>query len=476
MTTLSSISRFLSSSIRLKNHKLSISHFSTASSAETVYNHLQKNGGNIEKTLASMRLNLDSKCVSQVLHRCYPTQSQMGLRFFIWAGVHSSYRHSYFMFSKACELYRIRQNPSVIFDVLEAYSVEGCSVNMKMFKVVFNMCKEAKLADEALRVLRKMPEFGLRGDNVVYNVVIRLFCDKGDLDMAESLVKEMSMVELYPDLITYMVMIKGLCNVGRLDDACGLFKFMKENGCLPNVVVYSALLDGFCRFGDMERALKLLEEMEKEGGDCSPNVVTYTSVIQYLCDKGQSVEALLVLDRMEARGCLPTRVTVSSLITGFVKEDQVEQAYKLVDRVVESGSVTKTDCYSSLVVALERVRKPEEAEKVFRTMLDSGVKPNSLVSTIMLKKRCLEGRMVDAYCLFDELEKMECLSSIDSDTYSILLVGLCQQRHLMEAAKLARVMLSKGIKLKAPYVDIIAEVLMKSGDEELLEQLTRNGR
>ncbi|XP_004300367.1 PREDICTED: pentatricopeptide repeat-containing protein At5g47360-like isoform 2 [Fragaria vesca subsp. vesca] len=421
-----------------------------------------------------MRLNLDAKCVSQVLQRCYPTQSQLGLRFFIWAGVHSSYRHSYFMFSKACDLYKIREYPSLIFDVLEAYSAEGCSVSVKMFKVLFNVCKEAKLADEALRVLRKMPEFGLRGDNVVYNVVIRQFCEKGDMDMAESLVKEMSEVELYPDLITYMVMIKGFCNVGRLDDACGLFMFMKENGCVPNVVVYSALLDGFCRFGDMERALTLLEEMEKEGGDCGPNVVTYTTVIQCLCNKHRSVEALLVLDRMEARGCLPNRVTVSTLITGLVKEDQVEHAYKLVDRVVKSGSVTKTDCYSTFVVSLERVGRPEEAEKVLRMMLNSGVKPNSLVCTIMLKKCCLEGRMVDAYCLFGELEKMECLSSIESDTYSILLLGLCQQRHLVEAAELARVMLSKGIKLKGPYVDIISEVLVKSGDEELVKQLTRN--
>ncbi|KAL6183455.1 hypothetical protein ACLB2K_044866 [Fragaria x ananassa] len=426
MTTLSSISRFLSSSIRLQNHNLSISRFSTATSAETVLNHLHRNGGKIEKTLDSMRLNLDAKCVSQVLQRCYPTQSQLGLRFFIWAGVHSSYRHSCFMFSKACDLYKIRENPSLIFDVLEAYSTEGCSVSVKMFKVLFNVCKEAKLADEALRVLRKMPEFGLRGDNVVYNVVIRLFCEKGDLDMAESLVKEMSEVELYPDLITYMVMIKGFCNVGRLDDACGLFKFMKENGCVPNVVVYSALLDGFCRFGDMERALTLLEEMEKEGGDCGPNVVTYTTVIQCLCNKHRSVEALLVLDRMEACGCLPNRVTVSTLITGLVKEDQVEQAYKLVDRVVKSGSVTKTDCYSTFVVSLERVGRPEEAEKVLRMMLNSGVKPNSL------------------------------------------------QRHLVEAAELARVMLSKGIKLKGPYVDIISEVLVKSGDEELVKQLTRN--
>ncbi|KAM1385769.1 hypothetical protein ACFX2I_032037 [Malus domestica] len=477
MMNLSSIHRFFSSSVGLKNHKLSILNFSTASAAaETVYNHLQKNGGNVEEILASVQVKLDSKYVSQVLQRCYGSRSQMGLRFFIWAGLQSTYRHSYFMYSKACELCEIRIKPSVIFDVLEAYRIEGCSVNLKTFKVVFNLCKEAKLADEALRVLRKMPEFGLRPDTTVYNVVIRLFCDNGDMDMAESLVKEMRLVDLYPDLITYMVLIKGFCNVGRLDNACGLFKVMKEHGCLPNAVVYSALLDGFCRCDNMERALELLKEMEKEGGDCSPNVVTYTSVIQKLCDKGRSTNALVILDRMEACGCAPSRVTVSSLIKGLCVEDRVEEACKLIDRVVAGRSVTYSDCYSSLVVSLARGGKSEEAEKVFRMMVDGRVKPNSLASSIILKKLCLEGQVVEALCLFDELEKMQCLSSIDSDVYSILLVGLCQQKHLVEAAKLARAMLNKGIKLKAPYVDTIAEILKKSGDEELIKNLTRIAR
>ncbi|KAH0987514.1 hypothetical protein GBA52_014691 [Prunus armeniaca] len=211
----------------------------------------------------------------------------------------------------------------------------------------------------------------------------------------------------------------------------------------------------------MERALELLTEMEKEGGDCSPNVVTYTSVIQKLCDKGRSKEALVILDRMEACGCAPSRITVSSLIKSFCVEDQVEEAYKLIDRVVAGRSVMYIVIAIALLLCLW--------QEVLRIMLDSGVKPNSLVCSITLKKICLEGRVIDGFCLFHEIEKMECLSSIDSDTYAILLVGLCEQRHLVEAAKLARLVLKKGIKLKAPYVDSIAEILKKSGDEELEE-------
>ncbi|KAK9274464.1 hypothetical protein L1049_021711 [Liquidambar formosana] len=270
---LSSISRFLSLSIRRKDHKFSTLLFTTVSSAENYYTHLQKNGGNIEKTLATVRAKLDSSCVNDVLHRCSINQSLLGLRFFMWTGLQSDYRHSPYMYSTACKLFKINRNPRAIINVIEAYRIEGCLVNVKTFKVVLNLCREAKLADEAFWVLRKMPEFNCRADIMVYNVVIRLFCEKGDMDMADNLNKEMGLIDLYPDMVTYVMMIKGFCNVGRLEDGCGLFKVIRLHGCSPNAVAYSTLLDGVCRFGDLERALEFLGEKEREGGVCSPNFI-----------------------------------------------------------------------------------------------------------------------------------------------------------------------------------------------------------
>ncbi|KAH7514210.1 hypothetical protein FEM48_Zijuj11G0064700 [Ziziphus jujuba var. spinosa] len=474
---LCSISRFLSSSIRLENPKFVTFHFTTASSADKVFNHLKKNnGGNMEKTLAPFSALLDAKSVSNVLERCYPGQSQMGLRFFIWAGRQSNYRHSSYMYTKVCKLFRIHQNPQLLFNVIDAYRAESCLVSLKTFKVVLNLYKEAKLADEALRVLRKMPDFGLRADTTMYNVVIRLFCQKGDMDMAESLMREMGSMDLCPDMITFVEMVKGFCNACRLEDACGLFNVMKEQGCLPNAVLYSVLLDGVCRCGNMEKALELLGEMEKEGGNCSPNVVTYTSLIQRFCEKGRLLEALKVLDRMEGFGCAPNRITVSSLIKCFCAEDRVEEIYELIERVVRGGNVSPGECYSSLVVSLKTNQKPHEAEKVFRKMLDSGMRPDGLACSIMIKELCLEGRMLDGYHLCDEIESMGCLSSIDSDIYSILLVGLCRQKHSLEAVKLARVMLKKGIRPQAPYIDSIVKIIKNSEDEELVNNLTIIGR
>ncbi|MBA0851867.1 hypothetical protein Goshw_027873, partial [Gossypium schwendimanii] len=268
-----------------------------------------------------------------------------------------------------------------------------------------------------------MPEFNLRPDTTAYNVVIRLLCEKGDMDMAHKLMKEIGLIDLYPDMMTYFAMIKGFCNAGRLEEACELFQALKGKGFSPNAVTYSVLLEGICKYRSTEKALELLGEMEKAGGNCSPN-------------------------------CVPNRITVITLITGLCTEGHVEEAYKLIDRVAGRG-VSNSDCYSSLVLALIRINRLNEAEKLFRKMLVSGAKPSGIACSTMIREICHEGRVLDGFCLYNEIERMQYISSIDTDIYSILLVGLCRQSHSVEAVKLARLMLRRRIRLEAPYVDEI---------------------
>ncbi|WJX49209.1 hypothetical protein P8452_35673 [Trifolium repens] len=442
-----------------------------ASIVDTLYTHLHNNNGiTIENFLSKTKPKLDSRCVIQVLTKFCPTHSQLGFRFFIWAGFQSGYRHSGYMYRKACNLLQIDKNPEIICDLIKSYEVEGCVVNVNMFREVLKLCKEAQLVDLSLWVLRKMEDFNLQPDTVMYNVVIKLFCKKGDVEMAEKLVNEMSMNGLCPDLITYMTMIEGLCNVGRLEDAYSMLKVMKGHGCSPNSVVLSSILDGLCRSGSMERALELLDEMEK-GGDCCPNVVTYTSLIQGFCKRGQWTEAMSILDRMRAFGCFANHVTVFTLIESLCTEDRVEEAYKLVDKFVVEHCVSRGDCYSSLVISLIRIKKLEEAEKLFKEMLAAEIKPDTLASSLLLKEFCVKDRVLDGFYLLDTIENMGFLSSIDTEIYSILLIGLCRENHLTEATKLAKIMLRKSVPLRPPYKESAIDILRKYGEKDLVNQL-----
>ncbi|XP_010248190.1 PREDICTED: pentatricopeptide repeat-containing protein At5g47360 [Nelumbo nucifera] len=467
-----SICRCLLISYHLKNPRFLVAQarpFASSLAAENYWNLLQSNtpGLNLERSLVKIRAKLDSSCVEDVLRRCSVDHPTLGLRFFVWAGLQSDYRHSSFMYRKACELFEIHGRSQSLYDVLECYRKEGSFVSVKLFKVILNLCREANIAEEALRVLRKMGEFNCRPDTACYNIVIRLFCEKCDMDVAMELMNEMAFVDIYPDMVTYVEMIKGFCSAQRVEDACGLFRVMRGHGCFPNVVAYSALLDGICKIGNLERTFELLEEMEKVGGDCLPNVVTYTSVIQSFCQNGRSIEAMGVIDRMKTHGCYPNRITLSILVTGLCKGGHIEEAYKLIDKIIAEGGVSCDTGYSSLVVSLLRIKNIVEAEKVFRRMLASGLKPDGLACNSLMKELCLLGRSLDCFGFHQEMEKKDYLSPLDSDTYSILLMGLCREGHLVEATELVGAMVEKKVQLKGPYIGDIVELLKKSGQREL---------
>ncbi|TYI36592.1 hypothetical protein ES332_A03G152300v1 [Gossypium tomentosum] len=158
---------------------------------------------------------------------------------------------------------------------------------------------------------------------------------------------------------------------------------------------------------------------------------------------------------MEACSCVPNCIIIITLIKGLCVERHVKEACKLIDKVTGRG-VSNSDCYSSLVLALIRINKLDEAEKLFRKMLVSGAKPSAIACSTMIREICGEGRVLDGFCLYNEIERMQYFSSIDTEIYSILLVGLCQQSHSVEAAKLAG-LLRKRIHLEAPYDEIIME-------------------
>ncbi|KAK7405532.1 hypothetical protein VNO78_06918 [Psophocarpus tetragonolobus] len=439
---------------------------------DTLCTLLHQSNGSVEKSLSKVKPKLDSQCVFQVLNTCHPKNPQLGLRFFVWAGFQSGYRHSTYTFRKACNLLGILHNPEIIRHVVESYEAEECLVSVNMFRELLKLCKEAQLADMALWLLRKMEQsFNLCADTVMYNVVIRLCCKKGHIETVEKLIKEMTLKGLCPDLITYMAIVEGFCNVGRCEDAYSVLKVMRVHGCMPNLVIFSAVLDGFCRSGSMERALVLLDEMEKSG-DCSPNIVTYTSVIQSFCKRGQWREALGILDRMKAFGCYANHVTVFTLVESLCAKGHVEEAYGLINKFVVEHGVSYGDFYSSVVISLIRIKKLEEAEKLFKEMLAGDVRLDTLACSLLLKEICMKDRVLDGFYLLEAIENKGCLSSIESDIYSILLFGLCQRNHLKEATKLAKIMLKKSVLLQPPYKVGAIDILIKSGEKDLVNQLT----
>ncbi|KAL3619821.1 hypothetical protein CASFOL_034733 [Castilleja foliolosa] len=448
--------------------------FSTHSSmaAEKFLTLLEKNQTPVEKTLDTFKAKLNHDCITQVLEKCAIDKPQLGVRFFIWAALHPTHRHTPHMYAKACKLLDIEQNPRIIVDVIDKYRAEGSIVSIKMFKVVLNLCKAAKDVNLALRVLKKMKEFNVRPDTVSYNVVIRLLVENFRLDEAMGLMREMGLIDLYPDMVTYVSIIKGFCDAGKLEDALGLVKVMKGHGCVPNTVVYSTLLDGICRNGNLELASEFLSGMEKENGVCKPNIITYTTMIKGFIEKGKLTEALGVLNQMDDFGIKPNKVTFVAILDGLCRHGRVEEACGVIDKF-SAGGTRDDELYSLFVVSLMRAGKDKASEKMFRMMMERGMRPSGLALNDIIKRVVSEGRVMDGFLLFGEVEKSGNLVAVDSEVYAILLDGVCRENCFVEAGRIVRAMVESGIRLKSSHAKKIIELLKSSGEYDLASDVSR---
>ncbi|CAL9131459.1 unnamed protein product, partial [Musa textilis] len=396
----------------------------------------------------------------------------LALRFFVWAGLQPNHRHSAAAYVAACDALHLPRHPLLPVPTLDSYRA-AFPVCVKTFKILLNLCRHGNLPDEAIAILRRMPEFNCCPDNSSYNAVLRLLADAGRGRAVPALLEEMTEAGLIPDAITYVSAVRGLSASGQIGAARGLHGQMRANGCVPNVVVYSALLDGACACGDLKSAMELLVEMERElEATCAPNVVTYTCLIKCLCEKGQLGDALGILDRMEQRGCSPNQVTVRTLVDGFCAQGHVNGAHELIERAAGEGAVSTADCYSVLVVCLLRIQDMEGAEKVLGRMVEKGDRPSGLACNALMRELCERRRFVDT-CRVLEMEEKG-LVCIDSDVYSRLLLGFfCEEGHLNEALRLAAKVVERETPLQADCVDGVVEVLSESGEHALAAHIMR---
>ncbi|KAG6388244.1 hypothetical protein SASPL_153445 [Salvia splendens] len=383
--------------------------------AQDFLTHLQKHQSHVEKNLDTVKSNLNSQCIAQ----CW---NSVLLKSLNWAS-DSSFG---LLFTSHTDTLRT------------------CIAKLRL---------GVRRWDYGFYELRCMP------DTVLYNVVIRLLVAKGRLDELMRLLKEIPLCDLTPDMVTYGAVIKGLCDAGDLEAALGLVKVMKGHGCVPNYVIYSTILDGICMHGSLKLALEFLDGMEKveekEKDEGRPNVVTYTTMIKGFIDKGMPSEARIILDRTYDSELKPNRVTFVTLIDGLVKEGKVEEAWKVVDTFGGDG-VRTDELYNVLVLSLFRAERHTESEEVFRTMLARGLKPSGLTASSIIRGVVLEERVLDGYFLFQEIEKLGSLVSIDHDVYSSLLACLCQENHLAEAESLVNIMVERRVHLEPSQFEHLA--------------------
>jgi len=326
-----------------------------------------------------------------------------------------------------------------------------------------------------------MEEFQCFPDTRTYSILISLYRENNDIDIAEYYYWKMKAENLVPDVVTCRTLLYGYSIRGMVTKAEALLKEMDERGFVVDEYTQSALtrmyvnvrmleqawrwfdrfhhhmnsecfsanIDAFGEKGYivlaekaficclkkkmlsvsacnvMIKAYGLVEKLDEaceiadgmERYGILPDYVTYASLIQLLSTAKLPKKAIYYLEKMKVVKLLPDCIPYSVVISSFAKNGDLRMAEYLFREMIMSGVHPDVFVYSILIDAYAEVGNVQQASAYFGLMKKDGLYENVTIYNSLIKLYTKVGYVAEAR------ETYKLLKSLD--TNAILYASNC---------------------------------------------------
>jgi pentatricopeptide repeat protein len=212
-----------------------------------------------------------------------------------------------------------------------------------------------------IRAMKQEPDPVSHPDHVTYTTVITALVNAGSMEQAHEVFDEMTRANIPANRFTYNVLIKGYCKKFQLDMAKELMHEMESRiGLSPDVVTYNILINGCLCIDDSAGALSYYNEMREKG--IAPSKVSYTTLMKAFAFAGQPKLAHKVFDEMVSDPRVKVdRAAWNMLVFVYCKMGLVAEAKRVIEQMKESGIMPDVVTYGTLADCIVAARKPGEA-------------------------------------------------------------------------------------------------------------------
>ncbi|BAH93069.1 Os05g0313900 [Oryza sativa Japonica Group] len=277
------------------------------------------------------------------------------LDFFRWAADQPGFRHSCYSLNAMASLLPRHQRAHL--DRLAADAISArCLMTPGALGFLLRCLGAAGLPDTAVRAFdAARASFGCTPNSYTYNCLLDALAKAGRADDAQARLREMvaRCGDGSVDKYTLTSLLRCYCNAGRPDDANDVFQRMSELGWVDEHVL-TTLMVAFSKWGKVDGAVELLGSME-------------------------------------ALGMRLSEKTLSVLVHGFTKQGRVDKAMDMFAKMVSYGFVVDLAMYSVLIEGLCQQKDIARAVKLFKEMKSSGVAPDVRLLKKVIEAFCREG-------------------------------------------------------------------------------------
>jgi pentatricopeptide repeat protein len=190
------------------------------------------------------------------------------------------------------------------------------------------------------------------------------------------------------------------------------------------------LVDKMCQSGQVLKAYKLLRGIIDSG--VVPDVVTYNTLINGLCKVRNLDAALRLFKELQLKGLSPDEITYGTLIDRLMRAHRESDAMMLFQNILQSGDTPSLSIYNSMMRSLCRMKKLPQAINLWLDHLPKkyNLSPEDEAIAIA-RKKMKDGSLDEAVRELIKIDQE--YGSVNSNPYTIWLIGLCQARRICDA-------------------------------------------
>ncbi|KAL6562224.1 hypothetical protein OROGR_003231 [Orobanche gracilis] len=315
----------------------------------------------------------------------------------------------------------------------------------------------------------------------MFDLLIDGYSERGDFESAFDYLNELGSRGIEPSFSTYSSILDGACKHGNTEVIGDVMSFVVEKGRDVSASPGSDYNSIIQKLYDVNKtyAMDLFFKMARDGSFQIQHS-TYECMLRALLPKKNRVrDAIELYNAMQEKNIRMSESCRKELVIGICKENIPSQKFSnLLAEVVRGGFDSASDELSTYVGKQCAQGRWREAEELFDSIMDEGCLLDPISCGSFVKYYCFSGKIDKAILLHDKLEGLngaldvaaynafvaalfkekrieetmkvfDCMrrfKRLNSESFSLMISGLCHEKEMRKAMKLHDEMLELGLK------------------------------
>jgi pentatricopeptide repeat protein len=263
-------------------------------------------------------------------------------------------------------------------------------VNAVCYSSVLKGYSRQKRFDRVLTVYEEMIAEGFKGEFTAqtYNTLLDACVRSGMTRRMGDILEDMAGQGIEATAVTHSVVLKGFCQNGDLERASSLVETMRQTkNAKPDEQAYNTLLDGYARQGRWTEGMQVLATMEAES--VPPTNYTLSVLVKLATRSKRLDDAFKLCQEIPAKYHFkPNAYVIANLIQGCTIRGKLEVGFAVLEEHIVQGSRPNARCYQLLIQGYANARNAETAVGLLRAAFGLPNGDKRLAKHAVARLRC----------------------------------------------------------------------------------------